>query len=238
MNDCSQGAIRYVTDFGVLPLPKHLRWLSAAEQSELAAWRDHKRREQWLAGRWIAKRLLCRSTLTEELLRVEILSRTAEGLGSQPRIIVDGRRLDRRLSISHAGRSVLVGLGAPHSKIGVDLALDLPRSERFRAAWFSPRENAWLGSSPERRGPILWGLKESIFKATAEGQAWSPRVVEVLAIENRMVYSELNGRALAPLTAWIRPAEGGAATVVWDSPREILHGQKQDAHAHEVLACL
>ncbi|MEX0793781.1 MAG: 4'-phosphopantetheinyl transferase superfamily protein [Pirellulaceae bacterium] len=222
MNDSSQRSIRHVTDFGVLPLPKHLHWLSEAEHSELVTWRDHQRREQWLAGRWIAKRLLCLSTLSEELRRVEILSRTAAGLGSQPRVIIDGKRLDRRLSISHAGRSVLVGLGAPHSKIGVDLALGVPHSERFRAAWFSPRENAWLGNSPGRRGPILWGLKEAIFKAQADGQAWNPRAVEVLAIENSLVYSELNGRVLTPLTAWIRPAEGGAATVVWDTSRDTI----------------
>lgn len=219
MNTHSQGAIRYVTDYGTLPLPKQLHWLSEAEQAELANWRDLKRREQWLAGRWIAKRLLCRSSLTEELRRVAVLSRTPEGLGSEPRVFADGKRLERRLSISHAGRSVLVGLGAPNSKIGVDLALDVPRTERFRAAWFSPRENAWLGNAPDERAPILWGLKESIFKAQAQRQAWNPRAVEILAVENRTVYSELNGRALTPLTAWIRPATGGAATVVWDRPR-------------------
>ena len=238
MNDCHQRAIRYVADYGVLPLPKHLRWLSEAEHAELVAWRDPKRREQWPAGRWIAKRMLCLSMRAEELRRVEILSRTAEGLGSHPRVLVDGKQLDRRLSISHAGRSVLVGLGAPHSKIGVDLALGVPRSERFRAAWFSPRESAWLGSSPEQRGPILWGLKESIFKAQADGQAWNPRAVEILAVESRMVYSELNGLALAPLTAWIRPAVGGAATVVWDSPREILDCQQRDAGPQGVTECL
>lgn len=238
MNTHAQGAIRYVTDYGVLPLPTQLHWLSAAEQAELAVWRDRKRREQWLAGRWIAKRLLCRSTLTEQLRRVEILSRTPEGLGSEPRVFADGKRLDRRMSISHAGRSVLVGLGAPHLKIGVDLALDVPRSERFRAAWFSPREKVWLGNSPDERAPILWGLKEAIFKAQADGQAWNPRAVEILAVENRMVYSELNGLALAPLTAWIRPAAGGAATVVSDRPREIVHAPRRDASAHGAAACL
>lgn len=238
MNQNPEGAIRYVSDHGRLPVPKHLDWLSEAEQCELAAWPLRERREQWLAGRWIAKRMLCLSNVTEELRRAEVLSRTPDGLGTQPRVCIDGRRLDRHLSISHAGRSILVGLGAPQSAIGVDLALDVPRSVSFRSAWFSVRENAWLVNSPEERAPVLWGLKEAIFKAQAEGRPWNPRSVEILAIEDRVVYSELDGLVIAPMTAWIRPAPGGAATVVWGPPHNALHSRGHDAGTHEVAACL
>lgn len=233
MIDSSLRTVRYVAQSDALPIPPHDAWLTAAEQSELSAWAHPARRQQWLAGRWVAKRIVAQDTTAEEHRRVEILSRRADGLGTAPRVTVDSIPLRRRLSISHAGRAVLVGLSSAEARIGVDLALNVPFDAKFRRAWFTEGENDWLGDEPQRRATILWGLKEAIFKSHSDGAAWNPRVVEILRIDEGRISCAMNGVALAPLAAWVRSAPRGVATVVWESQPWV----NRAATRQEVAAC-
>ncbi|TWT34284.1 4'-phosphopantetheinyl transferase family protein [Blastopirellula retiformator] len=208
--------VRYVADAGQLPISYSAAWLSEAERAELDFFTHADRRRQWLSGRWIAKRLVTRSSDAGQLRRVEILSRSADGLGKSPKVLVDGQMASIRISLSHAGGAVLVGMTTDATSIGVDLAWDVPQDRQFSAAWFTEREQAWLAERPESAS-LLWGLKEAIFKSQGSGQAWNPRGVEIESYCDHQVRCTLFGRQLAPLAVWARHSHRGAATAVWQS---------------------
>ena len=207
--------LRYVADARRLPISQSLDWLSTAEQEELSFWSHENRREQWLAGRWIAKRMITRAVPCCHLCQVEILSRGRDGLGTSPRVSVRGVLQSSRLSISHSGHSILVGWSGKDQPLGVDLAVDVPQSDAFLAAWYSSNERNWIGEQPSTRGAVLWGLKESIFKACGAGNKWNPASIAIEAFDNARVRSQIQGSPLPTLRTWIRNVDGGVATAVW-----------------------
>jgi len=215
MISTSPRIVRYVANFEKLSIPHAPNWLTAQELSELSYWKDASRRDQWLAARWIAKRLVARSSRTEILREVEILSRGADGLGKAPSVLVGGNASDRRLSISHGQRAILVGLSRSNSRIGVDVASDVPQTPSFRSRWFSDREAKWIDADAPSRLSIAWALKESIFKACGNGSKWDPRAVEVVAVEANCVHGRVHGIDTKPLSMWVRKTSHGAATAVW-----------------------
>ncbi|MCC9607891.1 4'-phosphopantetheinyl transferase superfamily protein [Blastopirellula sp. JC732] len=208
--------VRYVADAGNLPISASAAWLSAAERHELDFFAHADRRSQWLGGRWIAKRLITRSCEPADLRRVEVLSRSSDGLGKAPEVFVDGKPTNYRISVSHAGGALLVGMTTDATSIGVDLAWDVPQDRHFSAAWFTEREQAWLAERPESAS-LLWGLKEAIFKSQGAGQTWNPRGVEIESYCDHEVRCTLYGRQLAPLAMWTRPSSRGMATAVWQA---------------------
>ncbi|EAQ79139.1 4'-phosphopantetheinyl transferase family protein [Blastopirellula marina] len=225
--------VRYVADTRRLPIDHQDAWLSAAEEAELAFFAHENRRRQWLRARWIAKRLIALSNESADLRRVEILSRSPVGLGAAPQVFVDGQPSQHRISLSHAGDAVLVGMTTDATSIGVDLAWDVPQDKQFSRAWFSEREQAWLAERPESAS-LLWGLKEAIFKSQGDSQAWNPRSVEIESYCDREVRCSLFGRRLAPLSTWIRTSPRGTATAVWQA---ITHDSPVAAR-QEFTSCL
>lgn len=218
--------IRYVANFEKLGIPATLSWLTDLELSELSHWKDSSRRNQWLAGRWIAKRLVTCSSQSELMREVEILSRDENGLGTTPTLSVAGAASPYRLSISHSKQAILVGITDRSTRIGVDVADGVPESHGFRSRWFSKPEMKWIESDVPSRLPVAWALKESIFKACGDGSKWAPRSVELVAIDNHRVYSRIHGVDAGPFTMWIRMTSRGAATAVWS-----------DTAAQEVTLC-
>ncbi|MEW4561440.1 4'-phosphopantetheinyl transferase superfamily protein [Bremerella sp. JC770] len=215
MISTSARIVRYVANFEKLSIPHAPIWLTERELSELSYWKDSSRRDHWLAGRWIAKRLVARSSRTEMLREVEILSRGADGLGKAPSVLVRGHASDCRLSISHSQRAILVGLSGSDARIGVDVASDVPQTSGFRSRWFSDHEAKWIDADVPGRLPIVWALKESIFKACGNGSKWDPRAVEVVAMEADRVHGRVHGIDTEPLSMWVRATSHGAATAVW-----------------------
>ncbi|MBA2117370.1 4'-phosphopantetheinyl transferase family protein [Bremerella alba] len=209
--------VRFVANFEKLGIPETLSWLTEAELAELSFWNDSSRRRQWLAGRWIAKRLVTRSSRTDSMRGVEILSRGEDGLGKSPTVSLGGIATSYRLSISHSNQAILVGITHRDARIGVDVAAGVPNTSGFRARWFSEREIKWIESDIPIRLPVAWALKESIFKACGNGSKWDPRSVELIAIEKNRVYGRMHGLDTDPLTMWIRATSSGAATAVWSN---------------------
>ncbi len=155
-------------------------WISPAETDELWQINDQQRRSQWMAGRRMAKQMIMGLTPGLDWSDVEILSRWRRR-GHRPQVRVRGDLMDWSLSISHTSVGVLVGLAFDKEmSLGVDLAREVPTDERFRQMWFTPREKRWLAGAPTSRTPILWALKEAVFKAGNGGQAWSPRGIEIV----------------------------------------------------------
>lgn len=208
--------VRYVANFEKLGIPETTTWLTELESSELSFWKESSRRRQWLAGRWIAKRLVTRSSQTDMLREVEILSRGEDGLGKSPTVSIRGLGSPYRLSISHSNRTLLVGVTSGNAAIGVDVASGVPETNSFRTRWFSQQEAMWIESDIANRLPLAWALKESIFKAFGNGCKWDPRSVELVEINQNRIHSRIRGIEVEPLSMWIRTTKGVAATAVWN----------------------
>lgn len=154
---------------------------------ELESWRgfDHRRRRQeWLAGRAVAKALVVGHLAGELPWReVEIIPEPA----GAPRVVlpVGSSHLVPWISISHSmGRAG--AMLAPALPIGLDLESIRPRSERFVARVFSPRERDLVERCPGGRQSgltALWTLKEATAKALGRGLPelvpWSIEVSEI-----------------------------------------------------------
>ncbi|MBI1246283.1 4'-phosphopantetheinyl transferase superfamily protein [bacterium] len=222
MTHTSSQVVRYVADHARLPIPQDLDWLTSNERTEFEHWKHAARRQQWLAGRWIAKRLISRQCEPARLAEVEVLTRDAEGLGTAPRISICGNTAAIGLSISHAGSALLVAACHGQKRIGVDLVTDVPNNDSFRTSWFTQHENNWIAESPRNRLPIAWGLKEAIFKACGTGEKWHPGIVSLIEIERNMVRYQIAGANVASLSSWLRSSAQGTAAVVWDN----VHGKE------------
>jgi phosphopantetheine--protein transferase-like protein len=192
-------------------------WLTRAELAELARWRDAARRQQWLQGRRLAKQLIQHATGASSLLAVQVLSRDARGLGIEPRVTVnasdaDQQTTDWRLSISHSRRGLLLAVSpATAYRVGVDLVESAPSDEHFERTWFTARERRLLAGDRASRLALLWAIKEAVYKAANRGRSWSPRDVEVLAVDGDLVTCSYRGLALDFLKTDIRQLDGHTA---------------------------
>ncbi|TLN15346.1 hypothetical protein FDZ74_08480, partial [bacterium] len=122
--------------------PPGEEFLSAAELDKLAQLRFARRREEWLLGRWIAKRLLRR--VVPRLAGLPLAAWTvANEPDGQPYAQVDSVRLPGCLSISHrAGWAACAWTGAAEIGLGIDLEEVEPHSAAFVQDYFSPAEQA------------------------------------------------------------------------------------------------
>ena len=84
------------------------RWLSTREQVEWSKFRSPERRISWIAGRMLAKQLILESlpTISPSPTKITITSRGLHGLGTRPRVLLQGKTLQGSLSISHSQRGV------------------------------------------------------------------------------------------------------------------------------------
>lgn len=199
-------------------LPGDLGWLHPGELSFMGTLRFENRRNDWLLGRWTAKRALL-SFLENEGLALEMkdisIRKTASGApAAEFGIPVP----PCSLSLSHrAGHAIAVAAWGD-MQIGCDLELIEPRSEAFIADYFSDRERELIRKDPPFFSNLLWCVKESVMKATGEGMRINPGRIEV-EVEGH-VNEEGVQRALARLDpggevysgCW--KAEGGFVRVV------------------------
>jgi len=168
--------------------PSDLRsWLSAAERDEHARLRHAPRRVEWLAGRWLLKRMLQDRLLpagdisNESLLDIVILSRDARGRGASPRALIDGRALAGHISLAHHDGDVWAAV-SPTSEIrvGIDVVAARPVNRRVSSMWYTPREREWLARwSDHMLGAAVWAAKEAVYKATNFGEPFSPALCEI-----------------------------------------------------------
>lgn len=152
-------------------------WLTESEHRELAVWRDKRRRQQWLAGRWLAKRELAQIARVTPI-EIDIASRDSFGRSVAPRVCIGGRTWTGALSISHAGDHSVIAIDsrAGH-RIGVDIVLDQDSStDRATATWFSEEERLWTlaDNNGRRRVAQLWATKEASYKALHRGEPFVP----------------------------------------------------------------
>lgn len=158
-------------------------FLSGVELERLAGMRFARRREEWLLGRWTAKKLLRRvhGALARLPLKDWSVANAANG---QPFASLDGARLAGCLSISHrSGRAACAWTSRAEVGVGIDLEQVESRTDAFVRDYFTPAEQALVaGERRERDVVLVWSVKEAMLKALGEGLRLDTRSVEVLRI--------------------------------------------------------
>ena len=159
-------------------------WLTARERARAAAMRYAKRRNDFLLGRWTAKRAVTRWLgLPGEvgaLARVEI-ENASDG---SPRVLIGEEPAPVEISMTdRAGWAVCV-LRSRGAAIGCDLEIVEPRSPAFVADYFTPAEQATVRAGATEadrhlRANLLWSAKESALKVLRTGLRRDTRSVEV-----------------------------------------------------------
>ncbi len=168
-----------VNDQGVSP---SLSFLGAAERQTYRRFKIEKRRQEWLLGRWTAKRLLRQRRPETPLAEIEIGNEP----GGAPYYAISGQRLPLSLSISHRSQWAFCALSAAHT-IGADIEQIEPRNPAFVHDFFTAAENALVWSCPESLRDtlitLIWSAKESALKALREGLRIDTRRIEVIDLE-------------------------------------------------------
>ena len=191
---------------GEIELPRHDRWLSAAERDQAASIRFTKRRQEYLTRRWTAKQAVAAVVDPDRaepdpsgLAAIEIRNHAS----GAPWVAIDGEPAPIEVSMTdRAGWAIcLVGTPAATERLGVDLELVEPRTERFIDDYLTAPEQAYVRSHPvgeerDAAANLLWSAKESALKVLQVGLRADTRTIEVT------VHDDLHDRGdgWSPLT--------------------------------------
>ncbi|MGB6850543.1 MAG: 4'-phosphopantetheinyl transferase superfamily protein [Thermoanaerobaculia bacterium] len=164
-------------------LPPHPEWLSPAEHERLAGLEVSKRRQEWLLGRWTAKRALAvyrPETLGKRPLSHLEIRTAADGA---PEAACDGQALPLVLTLSHRSDLAVSAVAETDTALGCDLEKLEPRSEGLVEDFFTEREQALVAAAGAEEAELLanlvWSAKESALKAMRVGLRMDTRKVEV-----------------------------------------------------------
>lgn len=182
----AQCDLRYatLTELGVQSPATAVNWLSAAELDHWRRFRSPVRKDTFLAGRILAKRLLqerhCAAANCQPA-QIAIHSAVNSSTGMRPWIALSGQRLVYALSISHTCDAVFVG---GTNRFGISVGVDLVRMRKLGAAfertWLSEDELALLKRNRhDMTSADIWAMKEAVYKACHHGEAFAPRTVEI-----------------------------------------------------------
>jgi phosphopantetheinyl transferase len=196
------------------------RSLSVVERQELGRWRDHARREAWVLGRLLSKRLIVAALGQRQLplAQIEIRSRDDRDRGIRPRIRIAGELQPWSLSISHSDRGILVALSTvPGTHLGIDLAPIGVFRPSFLSLWFTEREQVWLTYSEPDEIAAAWAIKEAVYKAANIGDSFAPQTIEV---ERRpggrwgCIYRGIDLSEICDIEAWTVDRQAAAACLL------------------------
>lgn len=166
-------------------LPHGLGWLTPPEARVYESLIVPKRRGDWLLGRWTAKRALQRvpGWLGNSTRDWQIMS---EASGA-PAVLLDGKRQNLRISLSHSHGRALCVLSDGPGAIGCDVERVEARAANFPETYFTADEQNALSRQAAGRQAALttlyWSAKESVLKILGEG----------LRADTRRVLVELPG---------------------------------------------
>ncbi len=161
-------------------------YLSEAEREKLASLRMEKRRQDWLLGRWTAKRLLQRviwegSKMTVPLNLIAI-DNDDDGV---PFYQSPASNLQCSISISHGnGRAFAAAVVKPDWPLGADMERVAPRPDGFVEDYFTEAEAGLVrqanGVGRDRLVTAVWSAKEAVLKALHLGLSVDTRAVSCL----------------------------------------------------------
>jgi len=209
-------------------LPEDTGWLSTDEAVRANGMRFAKRRNDWLLGRWTAKRAVTRywdlAASQQTLASVEIRA-AASGA---PRIFLAGEAAPVAISLSHRAGRAACAVAPLMATVGCDLEWIEPRSDSFVLDYFTCREQALVAEAPVADEPLLanllWSAKESVLKALGVGLRLDTRDVEVSPTMApgdgwRRLEARCDGRAFR---GWWQSEGGFVRTLVCAPPARML----------------
>lgn len=154
-------------------------WLHDQEFRAWQGMQHPERKDGFLAGRVLAKRMLT-AALDPIVCPSELLITSPTGPGKTPRVELfwSGKRLPWQVSLSHSGRYVGAVLFDGAAAVGIDV-VDLATVDgTLLKVWMS--EDECLGNSGV--SPVAsWSIKEAAFKSLGDGRAFTPRTFRVEA---------------------------------------------------------
>jgi hypothetical protein len=156
-------------------------FLSGDETRARSALHPEKRKVEWTAARVAAKLLA-----TEQRLIVDPLACSVLKIDARPRLIIDGRPIDRFVSISH---SAGIGAAAIHiSTIGIDFQ-DMRDIDPRAAKFFLGASDRDMLDDVASRNPLLhlWCAKEAAWKSS------SPEESTLKSVSLQLIRSESGG---------------------------------------------
>ncbi len=159
-------------------------WLSQSEQENFDSLRHQRRRREWLAGRWLCKQMIqeeraLTSGPTIPLSVIEIESRFGQRRTTKPRVVIEGQMQAMEVSMTHSHDWVCVAMsGTPGCSVGVDLVPQTVTNKHSLDFWLTENERSWVKENSEQL-PIIWSIKESVYKATNRGEHFRPQEMDV-----------------------------------------------------------
>jgi phosphopantetheinyl transferase len=192
----AQCDLRYatLTDLDVGSAATAGNWLSTAELALWSQFRSAVRKDTFLAGRVLAKRLLREQHCVAAACKPAQLTIHSDGpasSGIRPHVMLASRRLEYSLSISHTCDAVLVGgTNQFRMSVGVDLVRMRKLGAAFERSWLTVAEAEFLRHNQDDMTVAdIWAMKEAVYKACHCGESFAPRSIEIrLEPEGTTVY--------------------------------------------------
>ena len=171
-----------------LALPADPAWLTPREREWAARFRFAKRRDDYLLGRYVAKRAVVRALALPDdpaaLARVDVRNKRDGAERGAPEVFVADQPAPLEISITdRAGWGVCV-VRDPGARLGCDLELVEPRSAAFVEDYLTAAEASRVraAAAEETRqllANLFWCAKESALKVLRTGLRRDTRSVEV-----------------------------------------------------------
>jgi 4'-phosphopantetheinyl transferase len=226
-------------EMGGAPIGLPETFLAPVELEKLTTMRFPKRRDDWLLGRWTAKRLLkyCRPEFNSLSLReIEITNAPS---GAPVLRFPSSGGLGVTVSISHSNGAAFCALNFnPDLRIGADLEWIETRFAGLVGDYFTEAEASLVNAYPAGQRDIavnlVWSIKESMLKSLNLGLRLDTRKIEVLNIGE--IGEEKNTPAWLPIEvasqvveklnwlAWWKQANGFVVTLSAASARPYASG--------------
>jgi 4'-phosphopantetheinyl transferase len=203
-------------------IPTEKEWLSTTESLRVAAMYFPKRRNDWLLGRWTAKRALAAwlgmPHQPSVLSKIEVWAASS----GAPEAFIANKPAAASLSLTHRSGRALCALAPAGVRIGCDLEMIEPHSDAFIEDYFTCEEKLRIrNTSAAQRDDVLalfWSAKESALKALHEGLRLDTRSVVVSTGEllDRHGWSPVRVQddRGANYEGWWQIADGAVRTVV------------------------
>ena len=184
------------------------QWLSRRECRRLGFFGNVRRRHDWLAGRWLGKRLVLNQLdkSAVALRDIDISSRDQWNRSVRPQVLVHRRRVPWSLSLSHNDLGVMAALNVcPDIHVGIDVVPVESYSFGLLRTWFTTDEQQRLHDASDRSVAVTWATKEAVYKAVNVGESFMPRRFEITVSDEGDVECRHNGHPLpnsCGLRAW------------------------------------
>jgi phosphopantetheinyl transferase len=168
--------LAHETVVGVISLPEmdgcpglEETFLTPHEIGLVRAFKDPKRKREWLGARVCLKTLLLKEGLVADPLRCEV----GKDERGRPRLLFfsdPGPKLPPDCSLSHKDDYALAALSTEAGiKLGADLERISPRLARLCSRFINNRDRLLPLGGQETRAAALWAMKEAASKAAGEG---------------------------------------------------------------------